>query len=262
MKKNNILSISITTDDKEVIIKTLKDLIQNGNRGKVLACANPHVIIEALKDNDFFNALCSFDIVLPDGIGIVFASKMLKKGINKRVSGPDIFVELTEHLNTQNKRYRYFFLGSTEEVLAKIKENMKQLFPNIEVVGVYSPPFGDFSTDENESIIGVINNATPDVLWVGMTAPKQEKWIYENKDKLNVPLIGAIGAAFDFFAGTKKRAPKWAQKLGLEWLIRFLREPKRLWRRNLVSSPLFLFLVLKERLGISGYKKCVKAVKH
>ena len=125
---------------------------------------------------------------------------------------------------------------------------MAREFPLIEVCGTFSPLFAsEFSEAESSMMCDKVNAARPDVLWVGMTAPKQEKWIYQNRQCLNVPLIGAIGAVFDFYAGTKKRAPEWVCKLGLEWLPRLLREPRRLFRRNFVSTPSFLLLVLKEK---------------
>ena len=126
---------------------------------------------------------------------------------------------------------------------------MKQDFPAIEVCGTYSPPFKiEFSQEDNSAMISAVNNARPDVLWVGMTAPKQEKWIYENQSKLQVPFVGAIGAVFDFYAGTKKRSSDFWIKIGLEWLPRFLKEPRRLWERNLKSTPIFLWWVIKEKI--------------
>jgi N-acetylglucosaminyldiphosphoundecaprenol N-acetyl-beta-D-mannosaminyltransferase len=130
---------------------------------------------------------------------------------------------------------------------------MKRDFPHIEVCGVYSPPFKEILDDDDDrEIIRRVNNAKPDVLWVGMTAPKQEKWIYKNRGSLDVSLAGAIGAVFDFYAGTKNRAPEWVCRLGLEWLPRLLREPRRLFKRNFISSPLFLLMVLQEKLKKSA----------
>jgi N-acetylglucosaminyldiphosphoundecaprenol N-acetyl-beta-D-mannosaminyltransferase len=156
---------------------------------------------------------------------------------------------LSAALNKEKGR-RYFFLGSTEKNLIKIKEKMNEDYPNITVAGTYSPPFKpEFSEEENQLMIDAIIRARPDVLWVGMTAPKQEKWIFQNKDKLNVKFIGAIGAVFDFYSGNVKRSHPFFQKLGLEWLPRLLRQPRRLWRRNFISNPLFLLRVMQERFS-------------
>ena len=125
-------------------------------------------------------------------------------------------------------------------------------FPNIQVVGVYAPLYKDeFTVEDNEKMIAAINAVNPDVLWVGMTAPKQEKWIYQNKKQLEVKFIGAIGAVFDFYAGNIKRSHPFFQKLGLEWLPRLLQEPRRLWRRNFISNPKFMLRVLKERVAMA-----------
>ena len=142
---------------------------------------------------------------------------------------------------------RYFFLGSTEHVLRLITRRIAKEFPNIEVCGTMTPPFKpEFSEDDNREMVAAVNAAQPDVLWVGMTAPKQEIWIHKNLDKLQVPLIAAIGAVFDFYAGTKKRSSEFWQSLGLEWLPRFLREPRRLWERNLKSTPIFFYWIARE----------------
>jgi N-acetylglucosaminyldiphosphoundecaprenol N-acetyl-beta-D-mannosaminyltransferase len=135
-------------------------------------------------------------------------------------------------------------------VLERIVKRLRREFPHIEVCGVYSPPFKEELSDEDDAVIvRRVNEARPDVLWVGMTAPKQEKWIYKNRHRLDVPLTAAIGAVFDFYAGTRKRAPEWVCRIGLEWLPRLLREPRRLFRRNFISSPMFLLMVLQEKFG-------------
>lgn len=230
------------------------EYIKQKKSGHYMACINPHSVVVARNDRDFQAALHDADILLPDGAGIVLASKILGLGIKNRVAGSDYFHELSRRANLEGN-IKYYFLGSTEAVLNKINERMKIDYPNIEVCGMFSPPFKDvLSSEDNMDIISQINEAAPDVLWVGMTAPKQEKWIHQNIEKLNVQLIGAIGAVFDFYAGTKKRAPEWVCQLGLEWLPRLIREPKRLFKRNFVSSPLFLLMVFKEKINGSRGK--------
>jgi N-acetylglucosaminyldiphosphoundecaprenol N-acetyl-beta-D-mannosaminyltransferase len=127
---------------------------------------------------------------------------------------------------------------------------MQKDFPHIEIVGTYSPPFKpEFSPGENNAMVKAVNHAEPDVLWVGMTAPKQEKWIYQHKDRLNVSFIGAVGAVFDFYVGTVKRSHPWFLEYGLEWLPRLIQEPRRLWNRMFVSAPMFLMRVLRQRIS-------------
>ena len=221
---------------------------------KYMACANPHSLVVASRDQLFETALRQADILIPDGSGIILAVGVLRNKVLEKVAGFDFFLNLCE-LADKQKKVRFFFLGSTEHVLGLIKARLNREFPNIVVCGTYSPPFGDeFSEQENRSMVEAINRASPDVLWVGMTAPKQEKWLLVNRDALKVPFAGAIGAVFDFYAGTKLRSSDLWVKLGLEWLPRFFKEPKRLWERNLKSTPIFLWWILREKvkLGLRG----------
>ena len=223
------------------------EFIISGEFSHYMACANPHSLIVAAKDKIFQQALKNSDILLPDGTGIIVAAKILGQPCTAKVAGTDFFLGLSREANEKGG-IKYFFLGSSKKVLGLIEKRMKRDFPGIEVCGTYSPPFKPkFSREDNISMIEAVNNAQPDVLWVGMTAPKQEKWIYENQSKLQVPFIGAIGAVFDFYAGTKKRSSDFWISIGLEWLPRFLKEPRRLWERNCKSTPVFLWMVINEK---------------
>ena len=144
------------------------------------------------------------------------------------------------------------FMGSSERVLSMIREKSKEIYPNI-IVETYSPPYKpEFSAEDNSAIINAINKVNPDLLWIGMTAPKQEKWTYAHWNDLKINChVGTIGAVFDFFAGTAQRAPIWWQKHSLEWLYRLLKEPKRMWRRYVIGNPLFIYNVLKEKFIVS-----------
>jgi bacterial polymer biosynthesis proteins, WecB/TagA/CpsF family len=215
-----------------------------------LACLNPHSAQIAMSDPAAEEALKAADILMPDGVGVMLASRILGGGIRKRITGSDIFRELSHRLNDRGGA-SFFFLGSTEETLAAIETRLAGEFPRIRFAGAYSPPFKElFSEEENWAMIAAVNRAEPDVLWVGMTAPKQEKWIYENRDKLHVKFIAAVGAVFDFYAGNVKRSHPWFLEHGLEWLPRLLQEPRRLWQRTFISAPVFFWLVLRQRFGM------------
>lgn len=249
MKKIRLLGYETSAAGLSGDVGAAWDILASGSKGNYVACANPHSLVVARTDPVFKQALKEADILLPDGIGIVIGAKLLGKDLSERVAGSEFFLKLTEQAEARGE-LRYFFLGSTDDVLQKIGTKLNSEFPHVTVCGILSPPFKDeFTEEENRQMVEQINSAAPDVLWVGMTAPKQEKWIYKNRGRLEVPLIGAIGAVFDFYAGTKKRAPKWVCNIGLEWLPRFLREPRRLFRRNFISTPLFLLMVLAERMG-------------
>ncbi len=224
----------------------IEQWISEGAVGKTFFCANPHSLVLSNYDYVFEKALKSADLLTPDGVGIVFASRALGGKIRERVTGSDIFWSLSNLLNGTGGR-SYFFLGSTKKTLTAIREKMAKDYPHIIFAGHHSPSFApDFDEEENAATIDIINSAAPDVLWVGMTAPKQEKWIYSNRERLNVKFIGAIGAVFDFYAGNVKRSSPFFQRIGLEWLPRFLQEPRRLFRRNFVSSPLFVYMIVEE----------------
>jgi N-acetylglucosaminyldiphosphoundecaprenol N-acetyl-beta-D-mannosaminyltransferase len=195
----------------------------------------------------FASALKKADILLADGISIVYALKFLT-GINlRKQAGADLFHYEMEYLNKINGKC--FFLGSTLNTLRRIEMKIAIDYPNVKVQS-YSPPFSEeYTNEENKRIILAINEYEPDVLFVGMTAPKQEKWSALHFEKLNVKHICCIGAVFDFYAGNIKRAPSWMIKLGLEWLFRFLCEPKRLWKRYLIGNIKFISLIIMEKFA-------------
>lgn len=223
--------------------------------GKVLInTINAHSFNVAQKDELFAEALAKGDYLIPDGASIIKACKWLKaKSLPKeRIAGWDLFVYEMQKLNDKSKRGKgkVMFMGSSEKVLGLIREKTAVDYPNLEVV-TYSPPYKpEFSDEDNAAIIKAINETNPDLLWIGMTAPKQEKWTYQHWNELNIHChVGTIGAVFDFYAGTAKRAPKWWQQHSLEWLYRLCIEPKRMWRRYVIGNPLFLWNIAKERLG-------------
>lgn len=245
----DILGFTVTTLEREECINQICKWIESGEKGRYLVCSNPHSLEIARTDRLFTAAIREADIVTPDGVGMLIASIILGGRICKRITGSGIFRELSRALN-QEGNYRYFFLGSTEENLNLLQDKMQKDFPNIVIAGTYSPPFKpELSPEESRFIVEAINRAEPDVLWVGMTAPKQEKWINQHKDKLNVSFIGAVGAVFDFYSGTVRRSYPWFLEHGLEWLPRLIQEPRRLWNRMFVSAPLFLMRVLIQRMS-------------
>ena len=193
--------------------------------------------------------------LIPDGASIIKACKLLKAKTQpkERIAGWDLFAFEMRKLNDKGKmindKLRVMFMGSSEKVLARIREKAAVDYPNLEVV-TYSPPYKpEFSEEDNAAIIKAINDANPDLLWIGMTAPKQEKWTYSHWQELNIHChVGTIGAVFDFYAGTAQRAPEWWQEHSLEWLYRLVKEPKRMWRRYVIGNPLFLWNIGKEKV--------------
>lgn len=229
-----------------------KNFFSNGVKG-VINTINPHSYIISRKDDLFKEALLHSDFLIPDGVGIKYASRLITGKRIEKIAGADLHWLILNSLN--ERKGSCFYLGSTENTLDKINERLKCDFPEIRAE-YHSPPFKtNFSEEENTSIIEAIKSFSPDVLFVGMTAPKQEKWVHENREKLSVPLICSIGAAFDFYAGTVRRSGRIWISIGMEWLPRFARDPQRLWKRNLVSTPLFIGYVLLEKLRLLGNGK-------
>ena len=255
MNKNNnkFLGFNMNKESLPVIVSDSFDAIKNRSKNLVFACANPHSFAVSLNDRDFECALQDADYLVADGIGVLLAGKLVNYPVGPRITGHDYFSGLHNELSKRavqelGRKGRIFYFGSSQVVLDKIKDNMNSKYSDLEVCGVLSPPFGDWSEEENERMIDEINQARPDVLWVGMTAPKQEKWICENREKLNVPVTGAIGAVFDFFADTYVRSPKWVCKLGVEWIYRLIREPRRMWKRTFISAPMFIVAVVRHHI--------------
>ncbi len=235
---------------KDLDILTSRAELAKLPEGKLLInTINAFSYDNARKDVLFSEALQKGDVLIPDGISIVKACRFLnaKSQPKERIAGWDLFVYEMEKLNRVGGRV--MFLGSSDAVLNLIRQRVAEKYPKIEV-DTYSPPYKpEFSDEENEAMISAINHSNPDLLWIGMTAPKQEKWAYTHLDRLDVHChIGTIGAVFDFFAGTVKRAPERWQRAGLEWLYRLLSEPRRMWRRYFIGNAKFIYYIMVEKI--------------
>lgn len=247
-KTEDILGFGVTVCDLGDCVNQIVAGMTHGTAQRWLACLNPHSYVTSLEDSVFEQALKAADWIIPDGAGIVLASRMLGGQIRQRITGSDVFFALNDRMNNLGN-HSVFFLGSSLENLSEIRQKMARDYPNIEVAGSYSPPYkSEYSDDDISKMLSAINTVKPDVLWVGMTAPKQEKWLYQHLPQLDVKFAAAIGAVFDFYTGRVKRSHPVFQKTGLEWLPRLVQEPRRLWRRNFVSSPIFLRKVLAEKI--------------
>ena len=209
----------------------------------VINTINQYSYCLAEYDSRFREALIKSDILLPDGIAIVIAGKLCRKGSIDKIAGADLHEFVLEELNKTSGSC--FYLGSSNTTLTKIKDRIAVEYPNIKVT-TYSPPYKLVFTDEdNKAMILEINQVNPDVVFIGMTAPKQEKWSLEFQDQLNTKLVCTIGAVFDFYAGTINRPSKVWINLGLEWFVRFIKEPRRLWERYFYYGPIFGWHLLK-----------------
>lgn len=236
---------------KTITLVGSKDELAKVPEGKVLInTINAHSYNVARNDELFAEALTKGDYLIPDGMSVVKACKWLhaKSQPKERIAGADLFEFEMNKLNS--KGGTAMFMGSSEKTLAKIVQQAAKVYPSLKVV-TYSPPYKpEFNAEENNAIVNAINTANPDLLWIGMTAPKQEKWTYSHWKELNIHChVGTIGAVFDFFAGNTKRAPQWWQDHGLEWLYRLIKEPRRMWRRYIIGNTLFLWYMLGEKIS-------------
>ena len=242
--KIKILNVQFHRVNMKDSIKLIEKFISDKKKHQVCV-PNVYTTVLMQKDDELKKIHNSCSLTVTDGMPLVWVSRLYSKPIPERVAGPDLFQEFFKR--TVQKGYSSFFLGSTPSSLKEMIRNLKEKYPSLKIAGIYSPPFmKEFPEEENQKMIKIINKAKPDILWVGMTAPKQEKWIARNLDKLDVPVSIGVGAAFDFIAGRAKRAPTWMQKISLEWFYRLCQEPERLWKRYLVGNTTFTWLVLKE----------------
>lgn len=229
----------------------LTDILHKGKT--IVNTLNQYSFCLAEEDKVFKNALMNSDVLLPDGISIVLSAKFLSGNSLSKIAGADLHEFALKYLN--NVYGSCFYLGSKDETIEAIKGKVAEEFPNVRCGG-YSPPFKDqFTEEDNAVMIQKINEFGPDVLFVGMTAPKQEKWVAQNKDEIQATFICSIGAVFDFYSGKIERPNEFWVKYGLEWFVRFVKEPKRLWRRYFLYGAVYLKHIAAKKLH--GYNSTI-----
>jgi len=232
----------------DIFIDEISKIKIDSNKKQLINTINPHSYVTAKEDKTFMEALQASDTLLPDGSGIVMAAKQINKANIRKIAGSDLHPYLLSELEKTGGSV--FYMGASKDTLDKIYKRIAEEYPNVKV-GSYSPPFKDeFTEEDNVKVIDAVNTFSPDVLFIGMTAPKQEKWLHVYKDSLNFKIASSIGAVFDFYAGTVVRPSQFWIDIHLEWLPRLLKEPKRLWKRNFVSTPLFLADMMMYKIGI------------
>lgn len=243
-----ILGSTVHLIDSQFLITTLERWIeQPAHRPRQIVVSGFHGLWEAHRDLSFRNAVQSADLWIPDGIAPVWIARLKGHKAVARMPGAELMQLFFTLANTRG--YSSYFYGDTPEVLRSLQSRLNHEFPKHEIAGTFSPPFRDLTAQENEQILDQINAARPDVLWVGLGLPKQERWIAQHRNRLQIPVIIGVGAAFGFLSGKVKRCPAWLGKAGLEWAYRLVSEPKKLWRRDFLDAPRFLFAVALELAG-------------
>jgi N-acetylglucosaminyldiphosphoundecaprenol N-acetyl-beta-D-mannosaminyltransferase len=212
-----------------------------------------HGIWEAHQNKNFKAILNSSDLWVPDGIAPVIMAKL--RGFKSAVRTPGAEIMQAFFEIADQKGYSSYFYGDTEETLRNLRAKLQEKYPGHKIAGMYSPPFRALTHEEDTKIIQMINDAKPDILWIALGMPKQDQWIFDRKDRLKVPVAAGVGAAFAFLSGDVKRVPEWIGKFGLEWLWRFLQEPNKLWRRDLIDGPKFLLHAVLDLSGLREYDR-------
>ena len=213
----------------------------NDFSGGYICFSNVHTLVTAVENDGYREALDGSDITFPDGAPVAARLRASGNARARRVAGPDFMREVMKE--TADGSVKHFFYGSTPETLSALKRELKRRYPSLCIAGAYAPPFGKLSESEEKEIVGIINDASPDIVWVGLGAPVQELFMASHKKLFKGVMMG-VGAAFDFLAGTKKRAPLFMQRLRLEWLYRLITEPKRLAGRYFVTNTKFIIYCL------------------
>jgi len=246
----NILGVGVNAINMTTALEVIEGWIVR-QEPHYVCVTGVHGVMESQRDEGLRHIHNRAGLVTPDGMPLVWLSRL--KGFRHvgRVYGPDLMLALCERSVAQG--YRHFFYGGAEGVPEQLATVLQNRFPGLQVVGTFSPPFRPLTPEEDREVVRMINEANPDIVWVGLSTPKQERWMAEHIDRLTAPVLIGVGAAFDFHTGRKPQAPRWMQRSGLEWLFRLLTEPRRLWRRYLINNPLFIALVVLQALGLRRY---------
>jgi N-acetylglucosaminyldiphosphoundecaprenol N-acetyl-beta-D-mannosaminyltransferase len=246
----NVLGVGISAIDMSAAVATVRRWICSGEHHYVCV-TGVHGVMECQRDDALRRIHNSSGLTTPDGMPLVWLSRLLGFGHVERVYGPDLMLALCEE--SQRSGYRHFLYGGGEGVADLLEAKLRDRFPGLKVVGTYTPPFRALTQAEDAALVASINSSGADIVWIGLSTPKQERWMAEHLGRIEAPVMVGVGAAFDFHSGAKRQAPKWMQRSGLEWLFRFTQEPKRLWQRYLINNPQFLACVVLQLLGARAY---------
>jgi N-acetylglucosaminyldiphosphoundecaprenol N-acetyl-beta-D-mannosaminyltransferase len=243
--RTSVLGARIHALDWSTAVRVIRSWSRQRESRFVCFC-NVHVVVTASRESDFMEVINAADLAMPDGAPVAWMLRRLGFKNQARLGGPDLMWRYCEAVNgTDESVYLY---GSTERTLVALKANLLRAFPRLHLAGAYSPPFRPMSEDEEDTVAAMINASGANVVFVGLGCPKQERWMAAQRGRIRAVMIG-VGAAFDYHAGVTRRAPQWMQRWGLEWLHRLASEPRRLWRRYLVTNTLFILSAVMQLLG-------------
>jgi N-acetylglucosaminyldiphosphoundecaprenol N-acetyl-beta-D-mannosaminyltransferase len=247
----HILGVRVDAVQIPDVVSRMEDWIAQRDTCRYIAVTDMHSLMQAQQAASFKKILHDADLVVPDGFPLVWLGRRKGFPLRRRVYGPELVERFCEE--TAAKGYRHFFYGGAPGVAEELSARLAARFPGLQTAGVCCPPYRPLTQAEDEEEVSRINEAHADLVWVGLGAPKQERWMAEHKSRLKAPLLIGVGAAFDFHTGRIAQAPTWMREHGLEWLFRLSREPRRLWRRYLIYGTQFVAFVLLESLGLKKF---------
>jgi N-acetylglucosaminyldiphosphoundecaprenol N-acetyl-beta-D-mannosaminyltransferase len=246
----NVLGVRVNAVQIPDVVEQIEQWISEPTATRYVSVTGMHGVTEALRDPRFRAVLNAADLVVPDGMPLVWIGCHHGRSIKRRVYGPELMATFCEMTGA---KYCHFFYGGAPGVAENVAQVMRQQY-GIRVAGMFSPPFRPLTEEEELEVAATIHGAAPDILWVGLSTPKQERWMYEHQAKIRVPVMLGVGAAFDICTGRLNQAPSWMRENGLEWLFRLITEPRRLWHRYLVLGPSFAFNVILELSGLKHFE--------
>jgi N-acetylglucosaminyldiphosphoundecaprenol N-acetyl-beta-D-mannosaminyltransferase len=251
ISRTNVLGVGVSAINMREALYKAEMLLRHDSQGYICV-TGVHGVMEAQKDEGFRFILNHSFLTTPDGMPLVWLGKFAGFKRMGRVYGPDFMLELCGR--SKSRGYTHFLYGGNVGVAEKLKDVLERKFPGLKVVGTYTPPFRPLDPTEEAALVSLVATSKPDVLWVGLSTPKQERFMAEHLGKLNVKLMVGVGAAFDIHTGGIRDAPRWMKRSGLQWLHRLSQEPSRLWRRYLINNPSFIWKVMLQLTGIHRIK--------
>ena len=247
-----ILGVRVDAVQIPDVCATVERWLQQRDRCHYVAITGMHGLMEAQHDPAFKSILNAADLVVPDGMPLVWLSRFRGRPLARRVYGPELMLEVCRQ--TASRTCHHFLVGGAPGVADRLAAILKHSFPGLSILGTCSPPFECLTEVQEEDLVGAINRASPDIVWVGLGTPKQERWMHRHRDHLTAAVLLGVGAAFDIHSGNRRQAPRWMRESGCEWLFRLMQEPRRLWRRYLIYGPQFLLYVALESLKLRKFE--------
>ena len=244
IRRVDVLGVGISAINMDMALEAVAEWVNAGER-QYVCVTGVHGVMESQRDPDLLAIHNRSGMTTPDGMPMVWAGKASGADWMSRVYGPDLMLGVLAEGEKQG--WSSFFYGGAADVPAELVSRLRERFPDMQVAGTYSPPFRPLTDEEVDEVAALINDSGADLVWVGLSTPKQERWMAEFRPRLDAPVLFGVGAAFDFHAGRVSQAPSWMQNAGLEWLYRLIKEPRRLWKRYLSNNPRFLMAVARRR---------------